>query len=62
MASERRVFHIRKHTDSIWAVKLGAAVISTHPTRDGAVVSCNQLNRAECGELDLLVDDPRLDL
>lgn len=61
MGSESRVFHIRSH-GAVWAVKLGAAVISTHPTRDGAVVSCNQLNRAECGELDLLITDPRLDL
>ena len=28
----------------------GKRILSTHSTRDGAVVSCNQLNRAERGQ------------
>ena len=31
---------------AIWAVLLGGRIISTHATRDGAAVSCNQLNGA----------------
>lgn len=43
----RRAFHVYKQSDGVWAVRWGEVVISTHSTRDGAAVSCNQLNEAE---------------
>lgn len=49
-------FDIGKHPDraGVWCVfgwgdrDGDERIISTHSTRDGAVVSCNQLRRAEC--------------
>jgi len=44
---ERRIFDVRKTELSVWEVCVDGQVVSRHATRDGAAVSCNQLNRAE---------------
>jgi hypothetical protein len=45
--TDRRAFYVYKQSDGVWAVRWGERTVSTHATRDGAVVSCNQLNKAE---------------